>query len=730
MRRFHNPAVLLGLFLALLVLAAYSPVHSNQFINLDDWTYITANPHVQLGLSAESIAWAFTSTTSANWHPLTMLSLQLDWQLFGNSPRAVHWTNVLLHAASSWLLLLVLYRWTGNLWPSAGVAALFALHPLRVESVAWAAERKDVLSGLFFMLTLLAYGWYAAVPSCRRYLLVAGLFTMGLLAKPMLVTVPCLCLLLDYWPLRRWRVAWSKHGPDAGPAPLPQPLGRLVLEKIPLLLLAGAASAIAVLSQRGGESLKTLADVSLARRLETALLAPVVYLRKMVWPNDLAPFYPFPRDGYPVWHVAAGTILLLSISVLCWQQRYRRPYLIVGWLWYLGMLVPVIGLVQVGNQTWADRYTYLPMIGILIAAAWLVRELVTMRVLRSEAAIGLVGAMLLLCGVSTYFQTGYWHDDKRLWTHTLEVTSKEDNDVAHNNLGIYLAGQDQTHWPQAREHFAAAVAANPHNQQAQTNLARVLIKLGETDQAVQRLETALKVNSKNDMAHVLLARLCLESGKREEGLSHLQAALEITQQNPQTHELLGLIYQQQGRLAEAAEQFAAMTQLAPNSAEAHAQLGFALCRLSRWKEAIGALGRAAALRPESAPVYLHLGYAHYEKGDIDEATAAYDAASQRAPGWQAGLQHDIWALLSGSPAESARAAETLPGAQQLCQATHFRNPQYLDTLAAVYAAGGHFAEAVPLAQRALELARATQQSDLVKQIQEHLTRYQQRQKVP
>jgi hypothetical protein len=489
-----NPTFLLAFLLALGVLPAYYPVRTFAFLGWDDGLYVTENPVVRAGLSAESIRRAFTSTTAGNWHPVTMLSLELDRSLFGKGPAGFHVVNLLLHTAATVLLFLWLRRITGRVGRSAWVAALFGLHPLHVESVAWVAERKDVLAGLFWMLTLWAYTWYAEAPSWRRYAWVTASLALGLMAKPMLVTLPCVLLLLDYWPLRRFAF-FDPAGAATGPVALRRfgsyPARRLVVEKLPWLALAAVFSVVAVMAEGQGGALRTLDERPLPLRLANAVVAYAVYLRQAVWPSGLAPFYPFPEHGWPAWQVAGAAVLLVTITAIAWRQRRRRPYLLVGWLWYVGTLVPVIGLVSVGDQARADRFTYLPLIGVFIAVAWTVCDSLSTAGL--EALVGVGGVVVAACAVATHAQLGYWQDDEHLWRHALTVTTA--NDFAHNNLGVVLAQRGQ--FEDAAAHFAAAVEINPRNDNAQVNLARAYLVMGKPQAAIDRLHTALAVHPEN-----------------------------------------------------------------------------------------------------------------------------------------------------------------------------------------------------------------------------------------
>ena len=426
-------ALWVSLALLAAVLILYGRVTGHAFINLDDDEYITQNSRVLDGLTWQGVRWAFTTTSCGNWHPLTWLSHMLDAELYGDRPGGHHLTSVLLHALNAALLFLALLRLTQDLWPSAAVAAFFAVHPLRVESVAWAAERKDVLSGLFFLLTLLAYADYARRRTRGRYSLVFASLALGLMAKPMAVTAPFVLLLLDVWPLGRLRLV---RGPQQG-----KPLaGPAFLEKLPLVALSAASCTVTLLAQRRGGAVSSLREVPFGARIANAAVSYFSYLRKMFWPHDLAVFYPHPAvvsTGTSAATAVALSLLLLVVSILSLRAVRRRPYVLVGWLWYVGTLLPVIGLVQVGRQSMADRYTYVPMIGVLLVLAWGARDLVgrhpRMRALVVGAgAVALAGSM-----AATWAQLGYWRDGIVLYQRALEVTTGDS--VIHTNLGATLA---------------------------------------------------------------------------------------------------------------------------------------------------------------------------------------------------------------------------------------------------------------------------------------------------
>ena len=476
------------IFLAAITFAVFGQTLRYEFVNFDDGLYVYENPVVQKGLTREGIVLAFTHVYASNWHPLTMMSHMLDCRLYGLNAGGHHLTNVLLHTASVILLFLVLRRMTGFLWRSAFVAAMFAIHPLRVESVAWVAERKDVLSGLFFMLTLWAYVRYVRHPfSLDRYMSVVFLFTLGLLSKPMMVTLPFVLLLLDYWPLNRF----------APPTPAPAVTGngdslknhsvpwRLIIEKIPLLALTGATCVATMVFQKD-----FIVPLPLTLRIGNAVVFYVVYLRQMLCPSGLAVLYPFTIGDVGISEVALSLVLLAGISTGVFVLRRRRPYLLTGWLWYLGMLVPVIGVVHVGLVARADRFTYLPQIGLYLLLTWAAADLCAgwrhrRLVLGGLATVILVG--LIFCARA---QTSYWRNSESLWTHTLAHTSG--NYIAHNSLGIMLGKQGRL--DEAIEHFQKALEIFPGYPECHNNLGVALLQKGQVDEAIEHFQKVLELS--------------------------------------------------------------------------------------------------------------------------------------------------------------------------------------------------------------------------------------------
>ncbi|MGD0816234.1 MAG: tetratricopeptide repeat protein [Verrucomicrobiota bacterium] len=499
------------LALAAITFAVFGRTLTHGFVDYDDGTYVFDNAMVFHGLTLRGLAWAFTSTHAANWHPLTWLSHMLDCQLYGLHPGGHHLTNVLLHTATVIALFLVLRQMTGALWRSAFVAAVFAIHPLRVESVAWVAERKDVLSGLFFMLTIAAYVRFARRPGPARYALVSLLFALGLMCKPMLVTLPLVLLLLDYWPLRRG---------DS------RKLSGLVMEKLPLLALSAASSVATLLAQ--SREIQASGSFSLPWRLGNALMAYMIYLGQMVWPSGLAAFYPYPPAHWPAWEMALAGLLLAGLSWAAWKQRRNQPWLLTGWLWFLVMLLPVVGIVQVALQSHADRYTYLPQIGLYTALTWLAAEWCAQR-RTSRAALGsLMAAVLAALGACAWKQTAYWKDSQTLWTHAASCTT--DNYVAHFKLGSLFLQSGQL--DEAIAHFQSALQFRPDYAQAHNNIGAALLQEGKVDEAILHFQKALQLSPAYGQAENNLASAFLQKGKFDEAIAHLQRALQLEPANP------------------------------------------------------------------------------------------------------------------------------------------------------------------------------------------------------
>jgi protein O-mannosyl-transferase len=585
------------LALTAVVLAAYNPVTRNSFVNYDDEGYILQNAHVRAGLTPDTVKWAFTTYEQTNWHPLTWLSHALDCQLFGLNPAGHHYMSVLLHAANAVLLFLLLQSATGFRWRSLMVAALFALHPINVESVAWAAERKNVLSMLFFLLSLYAYTWYARSPDLRRYAVVTVAFACALMSKPQVVTFPFLLLLWDYWPLRRIPDhSLVDDSPQDRPAPKVS-LGWLVIEKLPWFALSAASSFVTMKAQRAGGSVKGLSLYKLPLRLETSLIAYVRYLGKAFWPANLVALYPHPTKLYPAWQVAAGAVLLALVTILVIIARKQR-YLAVGWFWFLGSLVPMIGLVQVGAQAMADRYAYIPFIGLFVMITWLAADWAagsraSQNSHRSWLAIPAIACLIALAAL-TYHQVAYWHDTESFWHRTIDLT--EDNYVAHDILGYYLTTQGRVE--EGAAEFRDALAIRPEDPEAN-------LSLGPYEQAHGHLPAAIE-HYQNVALYSAVPAL------RATALFNL-----------------GHAYRQMGDLPRAKQYFETTLQMAPNESAAMIGLGLIAEANGDHTEAIREFSHAQDAKPSDVGSVL-LAHALQQAGRIDEAQAILDRARSSA----------------------------------------------------------------------------------------------------
>ena len=600
-----------SVFLLSLTWFVFGQTLGYDFVNYDDPSYVYQNTRITSSINLANVAWAFTHVHSENWHPLTTITHMLDCQLYGLHAGWHHFTNVLLHCLAVVLLFVALERMTGVLWRSAFVAAVFAVHPLHVESVAWIAERKDVLSAVFFMLTLLAYLHYTRAPSIGRYLTVAFVIALGLMSKPMLVTLPFVLLLLDFWPLGRFEARKSNTG---------RQLLRLILEKIPLIALSVVSSIVTFLAQRG--AIGWTEELPISERISNAFVAYVIYIRQMFWPTGLAVFYPHPENRLPVWEVSLAVIVLVGITLAAFAFRKRVPYLLTGWWWYLGMLVPVIGLVQVGWQGHADRYTYLPQIGLYIAVTWAVSDFIRswgfQRITLGAATVLLVGAL----SWRAWLQTSYWRDSETLFTHALAVTSN--NDVALNNLGI------------------------------------IFLDKGQLDEAISKLEAAIDLRPENAPAHDNLAKALLRKGQVSEAMVNYRKFLELEPANVEARNALGTALIQQGHVREAIDQWQEALATQPENGNAASNLAwvFATCPEDSIRDGTRAaeLGeRALRISGGKIPmIYKVLAAAYAENGRFAEAVetaqrGAELATGQGNPVLAAELENNIALYQSGRP---------------------------------------------------------------------------------
>jgi len=545
----RGPVLAVFVGLALITIAAFGRVGGNAFLELDDRAYVGDNPRVTNGLTWKGIEWAFEGQHAANYHPVTLVSHMLDCELFGMKPAGHHLVSLAWHVASTLLIFHLLRRTTARLWPSAFAAAVFALHPLHVESVAWIAERKDVLSTFFWIATTLAYVRWTERPGTSRYLLAAGLFVVGLLAKPMLVTLPFTLLLLDVWPLRR----------------LEKGFGRLVLEKLPLFLLSAILSGVTYLAQRAEGATVLGERHSLGFRLANAAVSCATYVWKTIWPTGLYPQYVYAEEGHPEWKVALSVAVVAVLSVALLLPYRKRPWLAVGWLWFLGTLVPVIGIVQVGEQAMADRFTYVPMIGLAIAASFGAAEMAGRSETARKGAIALASLCLVAWSALSFRQIAYWKDDRTLFGHVVEVAPT--HHVARGALGN--AAFKENRFEDAIREYTEARRLNPGYAQWAANLGVVLDRVGRKEEARKQFEAALAIDPHHAEAHHSLGLLLANEGKLDEAIAHFEISLRENPDQYMVHYNLGVARKMQGRRAEAIAAFERSLDLSP---------GFALAR--------------------------------------------------------------------------------------------------------------------------------------------------------
>jgi protein O-mannosyl-transferase len=637
------------LFLAAITLAVFGQTIRYDFVNFDDDLYVYNTPAITAGLTLKGVTFAFISQHARNWHPLTTISHMLDCQLYGLNAGWHHATNIFWHIIAALLLFQVLRQMTDALWKSAIVAALFAVHPLHVESVAWVSERKDVLSAVFFFLMLGAYVHYARSPSIMRYLLVTVLFAGGLMAKSMLVTAPVVLVLLDYWPLNRIRGQQAAVG---------RHLLELVVEKIPLFVLSSGACLITfVLQERATGAIPLL---PLLWRLENAVVTYVTYIWQTLWPMRLAVFYPHPNNTLTIWQVilAIGFLLIATVAVIIFRRK--RPYLLTGWFWYIVMLLPVIGLIQVGEQGHADRYTYLPNIGLFLVAVWLAGDVLA--VFRVRFRLGLATAIVIIVPLAgtAFIQTTYWHNSESLWTHALAVTS--DNDVAHNNLGYLCI--DRGELDKAISHFEAALT----------------IRFGKRDRHYDLGTAFMQMN---------LADALARKGQSNEAMAHYDEAIRLQPYYADAYYNRGSVLFAKGLINEAVADWEKTLQIEPGYADAHTGLGNALLR----------------------------------RGLLTEAIAHYEQASVLAPADPHSRNNMAWVLATSSDVSIRDGAKAVGFAQQAVALSGGREPQFLRTLGAAYAETGRFTEAIAAARQAAAIANMQGKQRLAKNLEQDLMLY-------
>jgi tetratricopeptide (TPR) repeat protein len=798
---------LICLGLALGTWLACSPLPHCGFINYDDPDYVTHNPHVKRGLTWEDLSWAFTTIHAGNWHPLAWISHMLDCQVYALNPAGHHVTNLLFHVANAILLFIVLGRLTGTVWRSALVAALFAWHPLHVESVAWISERKDVLSAFFWILTVRAYAMYVEKskignttdlnsssssssswirnPNLREpnqypkiknqkfngfYVASLFLFILALMSKPMAITLPFVLLLLDYWPLGRFTAA--------NVAGAPAPWRRLILEKAPFFLLAAVAGVVTFFAQRLGGAVSSLHDITLTQRLANVPIAYVRYLGKTLWPGNLAIMYPLP-DSWPAWQIGAAVMLLAVITVLAGKTRRSHPYFITGWLWFLGMLTPVIGFVQVGLQSMADRYTYLPLVGIFIMLVWGGAEwLQTRRPFTPMASAG-VSVLLIACIALTRFQARTWTNSITLFSHALGAGAggavaradlgealassgnleqaraqyqaalqlKPGNPAALFGLGLISsretnadqavryfqsALQNRPNYPEARYHLGLIYAlqgrtaeaieqydeclrAAPDVPEVHYSLANALVTEGKLDDAITHYRSALRLDPDAPDVHNNLGAVLLRSGHPAEAVEQFQAALRLEPNLPQAEDQLGAALQKLGRLDEARRHFAEAVRLAPDLVHARLKLGLILAELNQFTDATIQLERVTQLEPTNDAAWYNLGGIHAAQGQWDEAARDFGKVIELKPN-----DADAHVRRGGALSQTGQQSAAIGEYERAAALTNHRDAQILLLLANGYASTGRFAEAITAAQKA---QAAATQSDLAQEAARRVESY-------
>ncbi|HEY3853942.1 MAG TPA: tetratricopeptide repeat protein [Verrucomicrobiae bacterium] len=662
--------VLIAFILALGTALLYWPVAGFDFVNLDDPDYVLNNIHIKNGLSWSGLMWCFQAGYAQNWHPLTWFSHMFDCQLFGLRPGPPHLVNVLLHIADSIMLFVAIKRLTGAFWRGAMVAALFAWHPMHVESVAWIAERKDVLSAFFWMLTLWFYARYAeelAVkgPKSKRFYWLALLsFAFGLMAKPMIITLPCVLLLLDWWPLKR-------NGNFDRQTFFP-----LLREKAPFFLLSVASGVMTIIAQTRGGAVAALGIVSPAMRVSNVVVAYLRYIEKLLYPADLSVIYPLEFEAHPAL-VLSAVAFMVGASLLVFDLRTKRPYLMFGWFWFLGTLIPVIGIIQVGGQSMADRYTYIPSIGIFIVVCWLAVDV--SRNLRGHAAfLAILGATTVIaCAATTQRQIKYWQNSGTLFQHALAIDPN--NYIAHGCYGCYL--RDNGQLDQAQGEFQRAIEISPIYMVGYTFLSGVLEAKGKNDEAMRVLQDALKVRPDFSDARCEIAKLLFAQGRYPDAQRELEDGLKLDSDDAGLHLYLGYALSGQRNYVEAEEQFALAASLAPEDVASHYQWALALAAQHEYQRAI----------------------------------AQYRATLKLDPDFANALNNLAWILAANPDAQQRNPVEAIQLASRACALTRTNDPIKIETLANSYAAEGRFEEAVAWSQTAREVALAHGQTNIAEQ---------------
>jgi tetratricopeptide (TPR) repeat protein len=756
--------LLISAALVIATFVAYEPIRHNGFVDFDDATYITRNPNIKNGITLHSITWALTKLYAVNWHPLTWLSHILDYQLFGPNPLGHHLVSLLFHISNALLVLWILYVMTGAIWPSAFVAAVFALHPLQVESVAWAAERKNLLGGFFWLLTTALYIWYAKRPGAGRYILLFLVYGLSIMTKPVVVTLPFALLLLDYWPLGR-----VKRGNDTKSRNPIKPsakeicrreisAGWLVMEKIPLFTLSAVLCVITFIAQKSGGAVALLKHLPLNDRIANMFVSYIRYIGKTIWPSRLAVYYPHPYTGsghtnLQIVEVAVCALLFFMILVLSIYTGRRKRYIAVGWLWFVVTLLPMIGLVQVGLQAMADRYMYISILGLLIIVAWVVKDFIANNRYWKVAAAVSAALVLFTCVTLTRMQVRHWQNSITLFGHTLKVT--ENNTTAENNYGYALVEADRL--DEAVRCLESALKRDPTLAEARINLGlafrkqgklneaiacfneliqrgqdsakvyyNLVVALGEQknyDEAIKCLSKVMTLDPTYPNVQYIMGTLLLSAGRPNEAVAYFNEMLKQNEKPVEAHYNLAVAFGMQKRPDEAIIHFTKVLELDPNYPEVHNKMGLALLETGRINEAVAHLSEALRTSKDLAEVYSNLGTAYSQMGKYDLAIENWTKAAELKPNNISALNNLAWALATVDDASVQDANRAIDYAQRVCEMTGYREPQLLDTLAASYALAGRFEEAVTTAQKAIDAAKARGQEEIASKIERRLELY-------
>jgi tetratricopeptide (TPR) repeat protein len=692
-------------FLALVVAIVFWPLIQAEFINYDDPAYVTENLYIR-GFSGRNILWAFKSIF-IYWQPLTWISYMADYELYGLKSSGFHLNNLALHVANTVVLFLVLERLTGRRMQSLFVTLLFAIHPLHVETVAWISERKGLLSSLFWFLAIGAYIRYAARPGAGWYIVIVLCFAMGLMAKPMIITLPCLLLLLDWWPLGRIGSAPTTSSPRIehparGNRRFPQKTWRyLIGEKLPLFAISAAGAVLAVLAQREADAMVTLQALQLKDRLANSFVGYASYLLKTIWPTDLIVIYPRP-DHWLTWQVALSAAIVVGISACAFVSRHRRPFVFVGWFWFLGTLVPVIGILQVGDQAIADRYTYVPLIGLFVVVVWGAAEFAESSSFRRNLVVSVGAAIVILGGALTARQVRHWHSTRTLFEYALRVDPNNSQVCAV--VGSLRSADGK--YDDAVHLLENALRVDPRRSDAHVHMGLTLEKQGKLEESIKHYEEATRIKPSYAEAHQLLGLALSRQGKQSEALEQMQIVLRLKPDSPAAHNDLAMILYAKGDVDEAIAHLEAAVRIDPNLGTAHENLGTALLAKGDLVQASAHLRAALAISPDSANARLRLGTILMAQGETRGGLEKLREALRLKPDWPELLNDLAWILATNPRPEFRNSSEAVQFAEKACQLTGFKRAMFVGTLAAAQAEAGRYDEAVRTAQRAYDIATA------------------------